>query len=91
MESQGDKGRPGLKTLRHNAELTQAELAHAVRTTEKAVRNWENDLAIPNFEKAVLLAKVLGVPLRRLAQEFGLDVDGIPDDSLQPKKEATNN
>lgn len=74
------KGRPRLKALRENADLTQAELARLVRATEKAVRNWENDRAIPSFDKAVLLAKVLRVPLKQLADIFGLDVNGIPDE-----------
>lgn len=77
-----------MKTLRESVELTQAELAQAVKATEKAVRNWENDGAVPNFEKAVLLAKVLQVPLKRLALEFGLDVQGIPDDPNQYGAEA---
>jgi transcriptional regulator with XRE-family HTH domain len=75
-----DRGRPGLKRLREAAELTQADLAHAVRTAEKTVRNWENANAVPSFDKAVLLAKVLGVSLKRIAREFGLDVEAIPDD-----------
>lgn len=69
-----------MKRLREAAELTQADLAHAVRTAEKTVRNWENANAVPSFDKAVLLAKVLGVSLKRIAREFGLDVEAIPDD-----------
>ena len=81
MEVQGvRKGRPGLKSLREAAELTQAEFAHAVKAAEKTVRNWENGTAIPSFDKAVVLAKVLGVSLKRLAQEFDLDVQGVLDD-----------
>jgi DNA-binding XRE family transcriptional regulator len=75
------KSRPGLKTLRQEAEITQAQLAHAVGVAEKAVRSWENDGAIPSFDKAVKLARVLGVSLKRLAQEFDLQVQDIPDDS----------
>jgi transcriptional regulator with XRE-family HTH domain len=77
------KGRPGLKALREAVELTQAELAYAVRSTEKTVRNWENANAIPSFDKAVLLAKVLGVSLTRLASEFGCDVSGLTDEGGQ--------
>lgn len=69
-----------MKALREKAALTQAQLAHAVSATEKAVRNWENDGAIPSFEKAILLAKVLRVSLKQLAKEFELDVQDIPDD-----------
>jgi transcriptional regulator with XRE-family HTH domain len=78
--SEKEKGRPGLKALREALDLTQADLAHAVRTTEKTVRNWENGNAVPGFDKALLLAKVLGVSLKRLAIEFRLDVEGLPDD-----------
>lgn len=80
MNDQVQKGRPGLKALREAADLTQAELAYALKTAEKTIRNWENDKAVPSFDKAVLLAKILRVPLRQLAQEFDLDVSGIPDD-----------
>ncbi|MBW4475119.1 MAG: helix-turn-helix transcriptional regulator [Stenomitos rutilans HA7619-LM2] len=78
--SEPQKGRPGLKALREAIELTQAELAHAVNSTEKTVRNWENANAIPSFDKAVLLAKVLGVSLKQLAIEFGCDVKGLEDE-----------
>lgn len=69
-----------MKALREAIELTQAELAHAVNSTEKTVRNWENANAIPSFDKAVLLAKVLGVSLKQLAIEFGCDVKGLEDE-----------
>lgn len=85
-----NQGRPGLKALRLDAELTQAQLAHAINATEKAVRNWENDGAIPSFEKAVLLAKTLQVSLRRLAIEFNLDPEGIPEDGDRPGGDAIN-
>jgi transcriptional regulator with XRE-family HTH domain len=77
------KGRPGLKALRENVNLTQAQLASAVSATEKAVRNWENDGAIPSLDKAVLLAKILRVSLKRLAREFELDIQDVPDDPTQ--------
>lgn len=74
------KSKPGLKALRELNEFTQAELAHTLGVAEKAVRNWENDGAIPSFDKALKLAKVLKVSLKRLAQEFDMDVAGIPND-----------
>ena len=78
-----------MKTLRERAVLTQAQFAYAVATTEKAVRDWENGGAIPNFERAVAIARVLRVPLKQLAEEFGLDISGIPDDNHAP--ETLNN
>lgn len=68
-----------MKALRERVDMTQAQFAYAVGTTEKAVRDWENGGAIPNLERAVSIAKVLKVSLKRLALEFGLDVNGIPD------------
>lgn len=70
-----------MKALRESANLTQAELAHAVNSAEKTVRNWENDQVVPSFSKAVLLAKALNVSLGTLAREFGLNVDSLPKDS----------
>jgi DNA-binding XRE family transcriptional regulator len=74
-QSDSDKRRPGLKALRESAGLTQLQLAHAVNVHEKAVRGWENTGAIPSFDKAVALSKVLKVSLARLAVEFGLGGD----------------
>ena len=67
--------RTGLKELRELAQITQAQLARKVGVAEKAVRSWENDGAIPSFDKAVKLARVLNVSLERLAQEFDLEIE----------------
>ena len=80
MKNDRVKRRTGLKALREKADLTQAQFAYAVSATEKAVRNWENGGAIPSFDKAVIIAKVLRVSLKQLAEEFDLDVEGIPGD-----------
>ncbi|WNZ28191.1 helix-turn-helix transcriptional regulator (plasmid) [Leptolyngbya sp. NK1-12] len=80
-----------MKALRERVDLTQAQFAYAVNATEKAVRNWENGGAIPSFDKAVAMAKVLKVSLKRLAQEFELDVDGIPDLEEQSAETDSNN
>lgn len=69
-----------MKALREDAELTQAQLAHMIGVAEKAVRSWENDGAIPSFDRAVKLARALRISLKRLAQELDLDVQEIPDD-----------
>lgn len=79
-----------MKALRERVDLTQAQFAYAVNATEKAVRNWENGGAIPSFDKAVAMAKVLKVSLKRLAQEFELDVDGIPDIEEQSAETGCN-
>lgn len=78
--SSKSKGRPGLKELREKAGLTQLQLAAQIPVDPTAVRAWENSGAIPALDKAVKLARVLQVPLKRIALEFGIDVDGIPNE-----------
>lgn len=78
-----------MKALRERVDLTQAQFAYAVHATEKAVRNWENGGAIPSFDKAIAMAKVLKVSLKRLAQEFELDIEGIPDDVSEVEVDAS--
>ncbi|NEQ20700.1 MAG: helix-turn-helix transcriptional regulator [Microcoleus sp. SIO2G3] len=62
-----------MKALRLKRGFSQSALARAIGATEKAVRNWENDGAIPSFDKAYLLSKILNVSLDELAHEFNLD------------------
>ncbi|MEX0271746.1 helix-turn-helix transcriptional regulator [Leptolyngbyaceae cyanobacterium UHCC 1019] len=80
MSQEVSKVRPGLKALRKKAGLTQIELALQVHVREQAVRAWENGGAVPSFDTAVLIAKALKVSLERLAAEFGLEVDGTPNE-----------
>jgi transcriptional regulator with XRE-family HTH domain len=78
IDSSGaSKSRPELKALRVRAGLSQSGLARAIGATEKAVRNWENDGAIPGFDKAYLLSKVLQVSLDELAAAFGLSLSQL--------------
>lgn len=72
------KGRPGLKQLREKAGLTQNQLAAQVPVDPSALRAWENSGAMPALDKAVKLAKILQVPLKRICLEFGIDVEGVP-------------
>lgn len=78
------KARPGLKALRKSAKLTQRDLAIRLDVHDKAVAAWENQGAVPSFDKAVLLAKELKVSLRKLAAEFGMDVEGVPEEEEEP-------
>ena len=86
--------RTGLKELRELAQITQAQLARKVGVAEKAVRSWENDGAIPSFDKAVKLARVLNVSLERLAQEFDLETEDPTTeqsaDSVSPTTSASD-
>jgi len=79
-KDESTKGRPGLKALREKAGLTQLQLAVQIPVDPSAVRAWENTGAVPGFDKAARLATILGVSLKHLCKEFGIDVEGIPDD-----------
>ena len=72
-----NKSRPKLKALRNKAGLSQFAVAIQTNVQLCAVGNWENNGAIPGFDKAVLLAIALKVPLPMLAKEFGLNIDGL--------------
>ena len=69
-----------LKTLRESAELTQAELSRRVNVGVRIINDWERGQYIPRFDRALALARELGVSLKTLAKAMKLDVEGVPDD-----------
>lgn len=73
-----------LKQLRNNVGLTQQQLAVEVSVSEKTVRCWENEGAIPSFSKAVEIAQVLQVSLEVLAIAFGLLATNSQNDDIFP-------
>jgi len=50
----------GIKKLRINAEMTQAELAKACGVTQGTVSWWEAGKCFPRSDKIRLVARVLG-------------------------------
>ncbi|MBD0340767.1 MAG: helix-turn-helix transcriptional regulator [Microcoleus sp. Co-bin12] len=46
----------------------------------RIIGDWERGESIPRFDRAIALARELGVPLKTLARCMGLDVTQIPDD-----------
>lgn len=69
-----------LKTLRECANLTQPELSRRMGVGIRIIGDWERGEAIPRFDRAISLAKELGVSLKTIAKSFGLDIEGIPND-----------
>lgn len=49
----------GIKKLRINAEMTQAELAKACGVTQGTISGWENGSCFPRPDKIRLVARVL--------------------------------
>ena len=50
-----------LKTIRKDAQLTQAELAEKLMVSVQAISKWECDNAMPDISQIVPLAAILGV------------------------------
>ena len=76
---------PTLKTLRDSAGLTQPQLSTRLNVNIRAIAAWERGEYLPSFERAIALAKELGVSLKTLARSMQLDVSGLPDDQPLPK------
>ena len=71
---------PSLKTLRESVGLTQPELSKRLNVGIRSVVAWERGEYVPGFERAIALAKELGVSLKTLAKAMQLDVSEVPDD-----------
>lgn len=71
-----------METLRKQAGLSRAELATAIGLKEgTSIYDLERKGALPRLDRAVALARALGVSLKTVCESFGLDVDGIPNDN----------
>jgi transcriptional regulator with XRE-family HTH domain len=81
-ENQSER-QPTLKTLRERANLTQPELSNRIGVGIRIISDWESGRKVPRFDNAVALARELGVSLKVLAKAMQINVEGVPDDSLQ--------
>ena len=68
---------PTLKSLRERANLTQPELSRRMNVGIRIIGDWERGESIPRFDRAVALARELGVSLKVLAKSMGIDVEGL--------------
>ena len=73
---------PTLKALREAAELTQPELSRRMNVGIRIIGDWERGQSFPRFDRAIALARELGVSLKALAKSMQLDVSKLPDDGL---------
>lgn len=71
---------PTLKSLRESAELTQPELSRRMNVGIRIIGDWERGQSVPRFDRAIALARELGVSLKTLAKSMHLDVSDVPDD-----------
>jgi transcriptional regulator with XRE-family HTH domain len=83
-ENQSER-QPTLKTLRERANLTQPELSNRIGVGIRIISDWESGRKVPRFDNAVALARELGVSLKVLAKAMQINVEGVPDDSLQQR------
>ena len=69
-----------LKELIKLSGLTQIEVSSRVGISANMISEYVRGLRMPSFDKAIAMARVLGVPMKTLALSLRLDVSGIPDD-----------
>lgn len=79
-----DEHRPERKTnlqsLLDERELTHRELSSLTGITERTIHDLVKGVSLPRLDRAVAIAKALGISLKQLCIELGLDVEGLPDD-----------
>jgi transcriptional regulator with XRE-family HTH domain len=67
-----------LRLLREAAELTRTELGRRIGVTERQIYDWENGIKLPRVDRAVALARELGVSIETVCRALGIDVTGLP-------------
>jgi transcriptional regulator with XRE-family HTH domain len=73
-----------LRALREEAGLSRSALAKQARVPVGTLRNWETDRGFPPLAALSKLARVLGVPMERLA--VGTVDEGEEESAAAPKK-----
>ena len=71
-----------MKSLRESAELTQPELSRRMNVGIRIIGYWESGFKVPSFDRAIALARELGVSLKTLAKSMRMDVSGVPNDEV---------
>lgn len=79
-----------LKELIERAELTQRQLSDITNVSEKSVNEWARGASFPRLDRAVLLARALGVSLKELCEALGIPVEGVPGDKDKNADSAGN-
>jgi transcriptional regulator with XRE-family HTH domain len=71
----------------HTLETDQAGLAKRLGRSQATVSRWVSGDTTPDYESCLRLARIIGVPARRVLQAAGLDTTLVPDDTpdAQPR------
>ena len=70
-----------IATIRKEKQLTQAELAHKLNVTDKAVSRWERGLGFPDINTLEPLADALGITLTQL-MKCSKEIEENSDDEI---------
>jgi transcriptional regulator with XRE-family HTH domain len=73
---------PALKELIEQAKISQRELSKRTGIAEVTINSWVAKKKIPRLDNALILCRELGVSVKTLSASIGLDIAGIPDDSI---------
>jgi transcriptional regulator with XRE-family HTH domain len=76
-----NEGKSDLRLLREAAGFTRAELGNRIGVSERQIYDWENGIKLPRVDRAVALARELGVSIQTVCSALGIDVTGVPDGS----------
>jgi transcriptional regulator with XRE-family HTH domain len=74
-----NEGKSQLRLFREAAGLTRAELGNRIGVSERQIYDWENGVKLPRVDRAVALARELGVSIQTVCSALGIDVTGVPD------------
>jgi transcriptional regulator with XRE-family HTH domain len=83
-----NEGKSPLRLLREAAELTRTELGRRIGVSERQIYDWENGIKLPRVDRAVALARELGVPLQTVCRALGIDVTGVLEDRPLPRSQS---
>ncbi|MCA1993220.1 MAG: helix-turn-helix transcriptional regulator [Coleofasciculus sp. S288] len=77
-----NEGKSELRLLREAAELTRSELGRRIGVSERQIYDWENGIKLPRIDRAVALARELGVSIQTVCRALGINISGVPDEEL---------
>lgn len=75
-----EKRNTKLKELIERADLTQRQLSDITHVSERSINEWVRGASFPRLDRAVLLARALGVSLKELCEALGISVEDVPSD-----------
>jgi DNA-binding XRE family transcriptional regulator len=83
------KRKSALEELRLKSKKTRAQVGREVGVSERNVYDWETGKFLPRLDRAVALARSLGIPLKTLCKAMEVDVEGIPDEEMNGSPNET--